>query len=283
MRQQPSSDIGTGSETVLAQIAAEELGVGMGKIVVYSSDTDITPFDSGAYASSTTYTTGNAVIEAAKEMKRLIVEYGGRYFDTTASNVVFDGQYITKTDDGLRISLKDFCMEITYNMLHTQLTATGSFVPKKAAPPYMAGFAEVEVDLETGKVNVVDFVGVVDCGTPINPKLATVQAEGGILQGIGLALFEEVKYSKEGRLMTDSFMEYKIPARRDGANILVEFAPGYDKTGPYGAKSIGEVVINTVAPAITDAIYNACKVRIRELPVTPEKVFTAYWSHKANI
>lgn len=267
-----STDLGTGSDTILSQIAAETLGVDMNQIIIYSSDTDITPFDSGAYASSTTYTTGNAVIIAAENMKKLIIEYGAKYFKTEERDIEFDGKNIRRKDNGDCISLKDFSNKITYNMLHTQLVATGSFVPKKQAPPYMAGFAEVEVDIETGKVDIIDFVGIIDCGTPINPKLATIQAEGGILQGIGLTLFEEVKYSRGGRLISDSFMEYKIPTRIETGEIRVELAKGYDETGPYGAKSIGEVVINTVAPAITDAIYNACGVRIRELPATPEKI-----------
>lgn len=268
-----ATDIGTGSDTILAQIAAETLGVETETINVYASDTDVTPFDSGAYASSTTYTTGNAVIKAAENMKAEIIQLSAEYFKTQEENIQFDGKNITRIDNGESISLKDFSQKITYNILHQQLITTGSFVPKKAAPPYMAGFAEVEVDLETGKVNLIDFIGVVDCGTPINPMLAKIQAEGGIVQGIGMALFEEVKYSEAGRLMTDTFMEYKLPTRRDIGNIHVELAEGYDETGPYGAKSIGEVVINTVSPAITDAIYNACGVRIRELPATPEKVF----------
>ncbi|SCY92563.1 xanthine dehydrogenase family protein molybdopterin-binding subunit [Alkaliphilus peptidifermentans] len=267
-----ATDIGTGSDTILCQIAAEALNVDIDKIIVYASDTDITPFDSGAYASSTTYTTGNAVIDAAEKMKDLIISYGAKYFETVDENIAFDGSNIIRKDNNEKISLVEFSKKITYNMLFTQLVATGSFVPKKAAPPYMAGFAEVEVDLETGKVDVIDFIGVVDCGTPINPKLAKVQAEGGIVQGIGLALYEEVKYTNEGRLINNTFMEYKMPTRMDTGNIYVELADGYDETGPYGAKSIGEVVINTVAPAITEAIYNACGVRIRDLPATPEKV-----------
>jgi len=162
-----------------------------------------------------------------------------------------------------------------YNMIHTQLSVTGSFVPKKTAPPYMAGFAEVCVNTRTGETKVTDFVGVVDCGTPINPNLARIQAEGGISQGIGMALIEDVQVSDNGTLQTDTFMTYKIPARRDVPNIRVALAKGYDETGPFGAKSIGEVVINTVAPAIMDAIENAIGVRIRSLPATPEKVLLA--------
>lgn len=267
-----ATDIGTGSDTILSQIAAEALDIDISKINIYTADTDLTPFDSGAYASSTTYTTGNAIIDAAEKMKNLIIKYGAKYFNTVEKNIVFSNSNIIKKDSNEIISLEDFSKKITYNMLFSQLTATGSFVPKKAAPPYMAGFAEVDVDIETGKVEIVNFIGVVDCGTPINPKLAKVQVEGGIVQGIGFALYEEAKYTKEGKLINDTFMEYKIPTRKDICNIYVELADGYDETGPYGAKSIGEVVINTVAPAITDAIYNACGVRVRDLPATPEKI-----------
>lgn len=267
-----ATDIGTGSDTILSQIAAEALDVDINKIIVYTADTDITPFDSGAYASSTTYTTGNAIIDAAEKMKKLIVMYGAKYFNTVEENIIFSDGKIIRKDSNENISLEDFSKKITYNMLFRQLSTTGSFVPQKAAPPYMAGFAEVDVDIETGKVEIVNFIGVVDCGTPINPKLAKVQIEGGIVQGIGFALYEEAKYTQQGRLINDTFMEYKIPTRKDIGNIYVELADGYDETGPYGAKSIGEVVINTVAPAITDAIYNACGVRIRDLPATPEKI-----------
>jgi CO/xanthine dehydrogenase Mo-binding subunit len=277
-----ATDLGTGSDTILAQIAAETLGVDLDKIVVYSSDTDLTPFDSGAYASSTTYTTGNAVIEAAKNMVDLICEYGAKYFHVDKDNILFDGNNITNGVTGEFINLGDFSKKITYNQMFTQLVATGSFIPEKNVTPYMAGFAEVEVDLETGKVEVVEFVGVADCGTPINPKLSRIQVEGGIVTGIGLALYEEVKYDSRGRLMTDTFMEYKLPTRKDIGKITVELAEGYEKTGPYGAKSIGEVVVNTVAPAITDAIYNATGVRIRDLPATPEKVFLKLMENTLN-
>lgn len=268
-----ATDIGTGSDTVMTQIAADAMGVDMDTIHVYTADTDITPFDSGAYASSTTYTTGNAVIDAGQKMRKLIIETAAEFYSVYADDIDFTDHMITnlKTDES--ISLKDFSNKITYNTVHKQLTVTGSFVPKKLAPPYMAGFSEVEVDLETGKVELVEFTGVVDCGTPINPKLARVQAEGGIMQGIGMALTEEVKYDSKGRLINDTFMEYKIPTRKDFGKINVHILDGHDETGPYGAKSIGEVVINTIAPSVVDAIYNACGVRITELPVTPEKVF----------
>ena len=268
-----ATDLGTGSDTILAQIAAETLGTDLDKIVVYSSDTDLTPFDAGAYASSTTYTTGNAVIDAAEKMVDLIRHHGAIYFNTSIDYIEFDGKKIKALDSKEEITLEEFSKKLVYNNQFVQLSTTGSYVPKKNVPPYMAGFAEVEVDLETGKVDVIEFVGVVDCGTTINPKLSRIQVEGGIATGIGLALYEEVRYDNLGRLMTNNLMTYKIPNRTDTGKITVDFAKGYEDTGPYGAKSIGEVVVNTVAPAITDAIYNAIGVRIRDLPVTPEKVY----------
>lgn len=268
-----ATDIGTGSDTILTQIAAEALGVSMEQILLYTADTDITPYDSGAYASSTTYTTGNAILDAADKMLKEIVKIGAEYFDTEEENIDFDGKNLICRTPYETISLQEFSRKIMYQVIHKQLSVTGSFVPKKAAPPFMAGFAEVEVDLETGQVKVEDFVGVVDCGTPINPMLAKVQAEGGIVQGIGLALYEEAEYTEKGKLIQDTFMQYKLPGRSEVGNLKVEILEGFDDTGPYGAKSIGEVVVNTVAPAITEAIYNACGVRIRTLPATPEKVF----------
>lgn len=269
-----ATDIGTGSDTILSQIAAEALDVSVEQINIHASDTDVSPFDSGAYASSTTYTSGNAVIEACKNMEALIREYGAKVLEENTEDVSFEGGRIF-SNRGKEISLEAFSKKITYSMIHQQLTATGSFVPKKAAPPFMAGFAEVEVDLDTGKTDLLDFVGAVDCGTAINPTLARVQAEGGIVQGMGMALYEEVKVNAKGKLKSNSFMEYKIPTRKDVHNIQVELIEGHDDTGPYGAKSIGEVVVNTVPPAIMEAIYQATGARIRTLPATPEKVWRA--------
>lgn len=270
-----STDIGTGSDTAMAQIAAEILEVPLDRIIVHAADTDTTPYDSGAYASSTTYTTGNAVIDAANKMVEAIKATGGQYLSCAPEDVTYSEGLIKCRTTGESVDLVTFSNKIIYNTIHTQLSVTGSFVPKKTAPPYMAGFAEVCVNTLTGETTVTDFVGVVDCGTPINPNLARIQAEGGISQGIGFALMEEVKVSETGVLQTDNFMTYKIPARRDIPNIRVFLAKGYDETGPFGAKSIGEVVINTVAPAITEAIEDATGVRIRNLPATPEKVLLA--------
>lgn len=267
-----AADIGTGSDTILKQIAAEGIGVSNDTISVFSADTELTPFDVGAYASGTTYFSGNAVKEAALKMKEMIIVEGARELGVETNEVLYDGKIIETKDKTKLISLVDLSNKLIYKRPHAQLTATGSFATVDLAPPFISGFAEVEVDIETGKVELLDFVSVIDCGTVINPKLARIQAEGGIVQGIGMALFEEVKETKEGKLITNSFMQYKIPCRMDINNITVEFADGYDATGPYGAKSIGEVVTNPAPPAIADAVYNAVGIRIRDLPITPEKV-----------
>ncbi|WMM25452.1 molybdopterin-dependent oxidoreductase [Tissierella sp. MB52-C2] len=267
-----ASDIGTGSDTILKQIAAEALGISVDNISVFSADTELTPFDVGAYASGTTYFSGNAVKNAALKMRTMIEEEAARILEIESSEVEFNGIYFKNKDGSKEITLSDLSNRLIYKAPHIQLTATGSFNTTDVAPPFLSGLAEVEVDIETGKVNLINFVSVIDCGTVINPKLARIQAEGGIVQGIGMALFEEVKETKSGKLITNSMMQYKIPCRMDINNIIVDFADGYESTGPFGAKSIGEVVTNSACPAIADAIFNAVGIRVRDLPITPEKV-----------
>ncbi len=269
-----ATDIGTGSDTILAQIAAETLNIETNDIIVYSSDTDTTPFDTGAYASSTTYVSGNAVKNCALNMKKEIIKAGALKFGVDVSQVEFDGKFIKTLDGSQSVSLKRFSEGFYYNYgaIQQQIIAGGSFVGHVSPPPFLAGFAEVEVDLETGKYILLDYVAVVDCGTTINPNLAKIQVEGGVLQGIGMAMYEDVKYSQNGKLLTNNMMYYKIPSREDCKKITVEFAESYEPTGPYGAKSVGEIGIDTPLAAIANAIYNATGVRIKDLPITPEKV-----------
>jgi probable selenate reductase molybdenum-binding subunit len=267
-----ATDIGTGSDTILAQIAAETLTVPVKDIVVYSSDTDVTPFDTGAYASSTTYVSGNAVIRAAEKMKQLIEAEGARFLNTAPEEVVFNGKAVVKKDGTGNILLSDLSQSLFYSQHQKQLVADGSFVSHQSPPPFLAGFAEVEVDLETGKVDLIDYVAVIEGGTIINPNLARIQVEGGLVQGIGMAMYEEVKYNSRGKLITNNLMQYKIPTREDIDKLTVDFIESYEPSGPYGAKSVGEVCINTPPAAIVAAVYNATGVRINSLPVTPEKV-----------
>ena len=268
-----ATDLGTGSDTILAQIAAETLGVDTGLIVVYSSDTDRTPFDTGAYASSTTYVSGHAVRETARKMRAALIEAGARSLGCDPAEADFDGEAVIGPDG--RITLEDLSTRLLYSEHQQQICVTGSHLCEQSPPPYMAGFAEVEVDTATGKVDLVDYVAVVDCGQAINPNLAKVQVEGGLAQGIGMALTEEVRYGKRGQLLTNTLMTYKIPARQDIPSLRVELVESHEPSGPYGAKSIGEIGIDTPPAAIANAVFNAVGVRIRDLPITPEKVLSA--------
>lgn len=265
-----ATDLGTGSDTILSQICAEAIGVTTENIHVVSSDTDLTPFDSGAYASSTTYVSGNAVKRAGENMKKLVLEEGAKALGIDVAMVDFDGEVLSARGMTKSITLAELGKKLMYAQKH--LTTSDSYVSHKSPTPYMAGFAEVEVDTETGKVTVVNFVGVLDVGTVVNPTLARVQAEGGIVHGIGMALYEEERRNDKGKLMTNNLMVYKVPTRYDIGSITVDFAESYEPTGPYGAKSIGEVVVNASSPAIQEAIFNAVGVRVKELPILPEKV-----------
>ncbi|MNI52648.1 Xanthine dehydrogenase molybdenum-binding subunit [compost metagenome] len=262
-----------GCDTILTQMAAEVLDTSMENITVIAADTDITPYDPGSYASSGTYVTGMAVVKASEDLKTKILEEASKLLDTPKDELELSEDVVkSKTHDKL-MSLKDLAEKLTVGPKGKHLIGFGNHGSDVTPPPFMAGFAEVEVDKETGKVDLLNYVGVVDCGTIINPKLAKIQAEGGIVQGIGLALYEDVKYDPNGRLQSNSFMQYKIPTRKDIGNIIVDFEESYEPTGPFGAKSIGEIVINTPAPAIAAAVYNAVGVNVRHLPITPEKVF----------
>lgn len=267
-----ATDLGTGSDTILAQIAAEGLGVSTSDIVVYSSDTDLTPFDTGAYASSTTFVSGNAVRKTAEKMRRMIIEEAALKFNVLKENIEFDGKTLKTIDGKNNITLKDLSTELYYNNNQKQLVACESYCGEKSPAPFMGAFAEVEVDTGTGKVEVKNYVSIVDCGTPINPNLARIQVEGGLLQGIGMTIYENVVRNYKGNLLTNNLMQYKIPTRKDVTNLTVEFAESYEPSGPYGAKSVGEIGIDTPPAAIANAVYNACGVRVRELPITPEKI-----------
>lgn len=268
-----STDMGTGSDTILSQMAAEVLETTVEKIVVYAGDTDTSPYDPGSYASSTTYVTGMAVVQAAEELKQKILTQGAKYMDRTPEEVEFNGLEVVTLDGETRISMKKVAELNVLGSGRNQLVGNATYGSPVSPPPYMVGFAEVEVDPLTGKVELIDYVAVIDCGTVINPHLARIQAEGGLVQGIGMALYEEVRYDAKGRMYTNDFMQYKIPTRKDVGKIRVSFVESYEPTGPFGAKSIGEVVANTPPPAIAHAIYNAVGARITELPITPEKVF----------
>lgn len=270
-----AADMGTGCDTVLAQIAAEVLECDFNNITVFGADTDASPYDSGSYASSTTYLTGKAVEICAQNLRKKICTLGAQLLECNEDEVAFDGKFVSRlqpvADGKNSIALADIATaSMCGHSVALEETVTKS--SPVSPPPYMVGVAEVEVDLLTGQAEVIEFNAVVDCGTPINPNLARVQAEGGILQGIGMALTENITYTPEGRVVENSLMQYKIPSRVDIGHIHVEFESSYEGTGPFGAKSIGEVVINTPGPAIAHAIYNATGHRYYELPITPEQI-----------
>ena len=270
-----AADMGTGCDTTLAQIAAEVLDCELDDITVFGADTDTSPYDSGSYASSTTYVTGKAVEKCALKLREQISKLGAEMLECAPDEVTFDGRkvYVDAAPER-SVSLAEIASASQFGHM-VPLEVTETHTSPLSPPPYMVGAAEIELDKETGEVKVLEFDACVDCGTPINPNLTRVQAEGGILQGIGMTLTENITYDAKGYPMENSLFQYKIPARVDIGHINVEFENSYEPNGPFGAKSIGEVVINTPLPAISDAIYNAIGTRFYELPITPEQVAMA--------
>lgn len=269
-----AADMGTGCDTILAQIAAEVLECPLDNVTVLGADTDSSPYDSGSYASSTTYVTGKAVEQCAEQLKQKICQVGAGLLGLDERAVVFAGNAVTSEDGTQRATLAQIAAASQCGS-NTALEAVVTHSSEISPPPFMVGAAEVEVDLETGEAQVIRYEAAVDCGTPVNPNLARVQAEGGILQGIGMALTENVTYDDRGMPQENSLMQYKIPARNDIGHIHVVFESSYEGTGPFGAKSIGEVVINTPLPAVADAIYHATHKRFYELPITREQIALA--------
>ena len=266
-----AADMGTGCDTILAQMAAECLDCQMENIIVSGADTDTSPYDSGSYASSTTYVTGKAVEKACEKLQIKICERAAEMLSCTVDKIEFDGHRAKNLENGETVTLQEIgTSSMCGNECALQVTETHS--SPISPPPFMVGMVEIELDKETGHVEILDYVAVVDCGTVINPNLARVQTEGGIVQGIGMALYENIQYSDKGQMLNQSFMQYKLPTRLDMGKLRVEFEESHEPTGPFGAKSIGEIVINTPAPALAHAIANATGIWFRELPITSEKI-----------
>ena len=267
-----ATDMGTGCDTILAQMVAECMDCDVDQVVTSSLDTDHAPYDTGSYASSTTYVTGMAVVKACEKLRNSILEAAAGFFDVDKEDIEFDGKKIYTLDHTHEMSLADFADTCFNGGIAKALIASDSHMSPTSPPPFMVGIAEVDVDKLTGEIKVHDYVSVVDCGTVINPNLARVQAEGGIVQGIGMALSEDITYSNEGKMRNRNFLQYKLPTRVDIPSVRVEFESSYEDNGPFGAKSIGEVVINTPTSAIASAIKHATGVQVRTLPITAEKV-----------
>ena len=266
-----AADMGTGCDTIIAQFVADSLDTDIDNIAVFGVDTDTSPYDSGSYASSTTYLTGMAAVKAAEQMREKLLQLAAKILEEDITKLEFDGKRVFCEETGKEVSLFDLA---TASMVNNEiaLEVTYSHSSPVSLPPFMAACAEVEVDPETGAIELLDYTACVDCGTVVNTNLARVQTEGGLLQGIGMTLYEDVWYNEKGVNLSNSLMQYKIPTRLDFDKIRVEFESSYEPTGPFGAKSIGEIVINTPAPAIAQAVYNATGVWVNELPITPEKI-----------
>ena len=268
-----SSDMGMGANTILTQMACEALGCPMESMTVVESDTDIVPFDPGSYASSTTYVTGTAAKMAAEELREKIIHKLAQFMDVKPEDIDFDGLVGVTKDGTKKMSVQELAPKLLVGTTSEQLTGFATWGSHTSPPPFMASIAEVKVDKQTGQIIPLHMYNCVDCGTVVNPKLARVQVEGGAVQAIGMALYEDVRYSSNGRLETNNFMTYKIPTRQDIGELHTAFVESYEESGAYGVKSIGEIVINTACPAIQHAVKNAVGADIRTLPMTPEKVF----------
>lgn len=267
-----ADDLGTGSDTVIAQIAAETLGVPLTKVKILSADTDITPFETGAYASSTSFVSGNAIKKAAEIVRQRMFERAAMMLETTIEGMTAHDNHVF-TPDGRYVSLPEIAMHSLHLVEQEQIMGTASFSSNNAPPAFGAQFAEVEVDIETGKVTPVKLVLAVDPGTVLNPLAAEGQMEGGMATALGYALSEEMVYDEKGSSLTRRFGDYHIFQADELPEMVSILVPSFEESGPYGAKGMGEITVEGAAPAIANAIFNATGVRVRSLPILPEKVW----------
>jgi putative selenate reductase molybdopterin-binding subunit len=267
-----AADLGTGSDTVLAQMAAEILGVPLEKILVYSSDTDLTPFDVGAYASSTTYISGMAVCKAAEQVRQKLFERAAKLLKTTTEGMATRNERIYAAD-GRSVSLGEIGLYSLHTVDQEQIMGSASHVSMLSPPSFGSQFAEVEVDIETGEVRVIQLALAVDCGTVINPQTAEGQMEGGMALALGYAISEEMVYDELGSLLNPRFGDYRIFQTDEMPDMTCILVPSFEQSGPFGAKGLGEITAEGVAPAVANAVYHATGMRLRSLPLTPEKVW----------
>ncbi len=270
-----ATDLGTGADTVLAQIAAESLGVPVEDIIVYAADTDMTPFDTGAYASSTTYISGGAVLKAAEDVKAQILAHAAEHIlHVPVEELDLDDRKVIARN-GQSVSLEEVALHSLHQEDQKQIMATASHLSYESPPPFAAQFAEVIVDMETGQVTVERLLMAVDCGIAINPITASGQVEGGMVQALGYAHCEEMAYDEHGHLQATKFDDYRIYRANEMPELEVIFVETYEPSGPFGAKAVAEIPKDGVAPALASAIYDATGVRIRQIPFTPERVWQA--------
>ncbi len=267
-------DIGTGADTVMAQIAAEILGCYPEDVIVFSGDTDFVPFDKGAYASSTTFISGGAVKKAAAKVADQIREVASEMLEVPAEQIHLEDRKAS-APDGRSVTLREIAMRSLHMVDQHQIMATASHMSYRCPQPFAAQFAQVVVDTETGEVRVEKFVTVADIGQVINLNGAEGQIEGGVAQGLGYALSEEMVFSPKGHLMNPHVNQYRIFTSVDMPEMVTMFIPTVEPSGPLGAKSAAELPLDGVAPAVANAIANATGVRLREIPMTPERVLKA--------
>ena len=270
-----AADLGTGADTVLAQIAAETLGVTLDKMIVCSGDTDFTPFDVGAYASSTTIISGGAVKKASEKVRDHLLRLASKMLDIPVDNLTCrDNQVVTKCECEKSVSMEDLAHYAMYKE-KVQVMENASHWNTDSPPPFCAQFAEVEVDTETGHIRVMHLVTAVDLGVAINPMQAEGQSEGAVAQSLGYGLTEEMVLDASGRVINPSFLDYKMLGSKDMPKLTTILVETEEPLGPYGAKSISEIPINAPAPAVANAVFHAIGVRFRKLPIRPEDVLRA--------
>jgi putative selenate reductase molybdopterin-binding subunit len=270
-----AADLGTGADTVLAQIGAETLGVTLDKMIVYSGDTDFTPFDVGAYASSTTIISGGAVKKASGKVRDHLLRLASTMLDIPVDNLTCrDNMVVTKCECKKSVSMEDLAHYAMYKE-KVQVMENASHWNTDSPPPFCAQFAEVEVDTETGQIRVIHLVTAVDLGVAINPMQAEGQSEGAVAQSLGYGLTEELLLDGSGRPVNPSFLDYKMLGSKDMPKLTTILVETEEPLGPYGAKSISEIPINAPAPAVANAVFHAIGVRFRKLPIRPEDVLRA--------
>jgi len=270
-----AADLGTGADTVLAQIAAETLGVTLDKMIVCSGDTDFTPFDVGAYASSTTIISGGAVKKAAEKVRDTLLRIASKMLDVPVDNLVLqDNKVVTKCPCEKSVTMENLAHYAMYKE-KVQVMENASHWNPDSPAPFCSQFAEVEVDTETGRIRVIHLVTAVDLGVAINPMQAEGQSEGASAQGLGYGLMEEVVLDIAGRPVNPSFLDYKMLGSKDMPKLTTILVQTDEPLGPYGAKSISEIPINAPAPAVANAVYQAIGVRFRKIPIRPEDVLRA--------
>ncbi len=274
-----ATDLGTGSDTVLGQIAAEALHTTIEQMIVYSSDTDLTPFDVGAYASSTTYLSGEAVRKAAVKVLNQILGVAAEMLEVPVESLEARDSTAFSAD-GRQVTYSEICLYALYQKNQFQIMDSASHITHKSPPPFAAHFVELELDTFTGRIKLIQYVATVDCGTAINPKLAEGQTEGGVMNGLSYALTEQYLFDSGGKMTNASFHNYHIWSMRDKPILKTILVPSYEETGPFGAKSVSEICINGAAPAINNALFNAAGIRLREFPFTPERVWNALQEKK---